>query len=90
MLNRQKTLLLLLRLARRPVSKLELTKWAFILRQETPSGGGNAFYDFLPYKYGPFSFCLYREIDALIRDGYVEEGPHWTSTANWWGRCRKR
>ena len=81
MLNRQKTLLLLLTVARRPVSKLELTKWAFILRQETATRGGTAFYDFLPYKYGPFSFCLYREMDALIRDGYVEDGSHWAPTA---------
>ena len=81
MLNRQKTLLLLLEFARRPVSKLELTKWAFILREEMPSRGGNAFYDFLPYKYGPFSFCLYREMDALIRNGYVKDGEAWCSTA---------
>jgi len=81
MLNRQKTLLLLLKSARRPVSKLELTKWAFVLREEMPSGGGSAFYDFLPYKYGPFSFCLYREMDALVRDGYVAEGNLWTTTA---------
>lgn len=81
MLNRQKTLLLLLASARRPVSKMELTKWAFILREEMPSQGGSAFYDFLPYKYGPFSFCLYREMDALIRDGYVEDGDSWAATA---------
>lgn len=72
MLNRQKTLLNLLVTASRSVSKIELTKWAFLLREETPSQGGNAFYDFLPYKYGPFSFCLYREMDGLVRDGYVE------------------
>jgi len=81
MLNRQKTLLLLLESAGRPVSKLELTKWAFILREELPSRGGSAFYDFLPYKYGPFSFCLHREMDALIRDGYVKDGGSWASTA---------
>ncbi len=81
MLNRQKTLLFLLTSARRPVTKLELTKWAFILREEMPSHGGSAFYDFLPYKYGPFSFCLYREMDALIRDGYVEDATPWTPTA---------
>ena len=81
MLNRQKMLLLLLKLAQRPVSRMELTKWAFILRQETPSRGGSAFYNFLPYKYGPFSFCLYREMDALIRDGYVDGGTDWVPTA---------
>jgi len=81
MLNRQKTLLYLLQQASRPVSKLELTKWAFVLRQEMPTKGGNAFYDFLPYRYGPFSFCLYREMDALIREGYVQGESTWSVTS---------
>ena len=80
MLNRQKALLLLIMTAERPVSKMELTKWAFVLREEMPSRGGNAFYDFLPYKFGPFSFCLYREMDALVRDGYVEGDASWVPT----------
>jgi uncharacterized protein (DUF488 family) len=52
---------------------MELTKWAFLLAKEMPSGGGSSFYDFVPYHYGPFSFALYRELDGLIRDGYVSE-----------------
>ena len=40
-----------------------------------------AFYDFLPYKYGPFSFCLYWEMNSLVRDGYVKDGKCWASTA---------
>jgi len=82
MLNRQKTLLALLVMASRGVTKLELTKWAFLIRNEMPSGGGSAFYDFLPYKFGPFSFCLYREMDGLVRDGYVEskENSRWFRT----------
>ena len=59
--------------AERPVSRLELTKWAFLLSQEMPSGGGSAFYDFLPYRYGPFSFVLFREVDGLVRNGYLSE-----------------
>ncbi|MBD3675637.1 MAG: DUF488 domain-containing protein [Planctomycetaceae bacterium] len=82
MLNRQKTLLTLLVAASRGVSKLELTKWAFLVREETSSQGGNAFYDFVPYKYGPFSFCLYREMDGLIQNGYVtvEQDLRWSPT----------
>lgn len=80
MLNRQKTLLLLLQAAGRPVSKLELTKWAFLVREETTSKGGSTFYDFLPYKFGPFSFCLYREMDALVRDGYAKGDSNWQVT----------
>ena len=72
MLNRQKTILELLRLADRPVSKLELVKWAFVLSRETPTRGGGSFYEFLPYHFGPYSFSLQREIDALAGEGRVE------------------
>jgi uncharacterized protein (DUF488 family) len=52
-------------------------KWCFLLRNEMSSQGGSAFYHFLPYQYGPFSFCLYREIDQLVCDGVVEaSGEH--------------
>ena len=72
MLNRQKVLVHLLQQAGRPVPKIDLVKWCFLLRNETPSQGGSAFYHFLPYHYGPFSFCLYREIDQLVCGGLVE------------------
>jgi len=55
MLTRQKTLLSLLDVAVRPVQRMELTKWCFLLRQESTSAGGSAFYDFVPYRFGPFS-----------------------------------
>ncbi len=51
---------------------LELTKWAFLLRREAPSGGGSSFYGFVPYKFGPFSFCLFQEMEAMIEKGLVE------------------
>ena len=77
MLNRQRVLVHLLKQAGRPVSKIDLMKWCFLLRNEMPSQGGSAFYHFLPYQYGPFSFCLYREIDQLVCDGIVEaSGEH--------------
>lgn len=64
--------------AGRPVTHLEMTKWAFLLAHETRSHGGTAFYQFLPYQRGPFSFCLYREIGGLERDGYlVDEDKAW-------------
>jgi len=72
-LIRQKCLLYMIERAGRPVSHLELTKWAFILACEMPTGGGSSFYDFVPYHYGPFSFTLFREVDGLIRDGYLQE-----------------
>ena len=80
MLTRQKCILYMLRLAARPVSRKELIKWCFLLRHETPTGGGDAFYRFLPYKYGPFSFGMYRDIDKLAKADCVEEpdDSHWS------------
>ena len=53
MLNRQKALLAMIQQAGRPVQRMELTQWAFLLRNETESHGGPAFYDFVPYHCGP-------------------------------------
>jgi uncharacterized phage-associated protein len=82
MLNRQKIILLMLQEAGGFVSRLQLMKWSFLLAQETPSRGGKAFYQFLPYHFGPFSFSLYQEVDNLIRDGLVEDvdGGGWEIT----------
>lgn len=71
MLIRQKVVLTLLSQAKKPLSPIVFVKLAFLLRQETDVGEGCAFYDFVPYKYGPFSFALYRELSKLRRDGYV-------------------
>ncbi len=78
MLNRQNSVLYMIEQAGRPVTRLEITKWAFLLAHETPSRGGPSFYQFLPYHLGPFSFCLYREIGGLVSDGYlVDSGNTW-------------
>ncbi|MCA9049777.1 MAG: hypothetical protein KDA89_13670 [Planctomycetaceae bacterium] len=71
MLKRRKVLLHILRDANRPVSHIELVKAAFLLREESVLANEPSFYDFVPYKFGPFSFALYRELSALVRDGYV-------------------
>ena len=73
MLNRQKAIIELLNRAGRPVTHLQLTKLCFLLRHEFDSGGGSAFYDFVPYKFGPFSFALFQEVGKLINQGYIEE-----------------
>lgn len=73
MLYRQRTILSLIREAGGEASHLTVTKWAFLLCQEYPSRGGSSFYQFVPYKYGPFSFCLFQEASALVRDGLLEE-----------------
>ena len=73
MLTRQKVALAVMEVAGRPVSSIELVKWMFLLRQETSLGRDSAFYEFVPYRFGPFSFALYRELAALQRDGFVTE-----------------
>ena len=78
MITRQKILLLMLRHAERPVQRLELMKWCFLLRHESETGGGSSFYDFVPYKYGPFSFALYQEIEKLESMSFiVSNGESW-------------
>jgi len=72
MLVRQKLILAILQQAGRPVSKLELVKWAFVLSRETPTRGGSSFYEFLPYHFGPYSFSLQRELDSLVEAKLVE------------------
>ena len=50
------------------VSRLQLVKWAFLLEKEVKM---KAFYQFVPYLYGPFSFTLYHELETLRRNGYI-------------------
>ena len=77
MLTRQKVLLLMLKFAAKPVDRITLMKWSFLLRHECESEGGSTFYDFVPYKYGPFSFALFQEMRKLEEQSYVcLEGPH--------------
>lgn len=76
MLVRQRILIDFLHQAARPVSKLELVKWMFLLRQETCEDIKTSFYDFVPYHYGPYSFCLAREIDGLVDLGWIHAEDH--------------
>ena len=74
MLRRQKLLIGVLLHAEKIPSHIELMKWAFLLRHETCLSSEASFYDFVPYKYGPFSFTLYREMEYLSHQGYLEQG----------------
>lgn len=77
-LYRQRVLVEFLRRADRPVGKIELMKWAFLLKMDSPSGGGSAFYEFVPYKFGPYSFGLNREAEEMIKSEIF------TATENEW------
>ncbi|MDI7268831.1 MAG: DUF488 family protein [Myxococcota bacterium] len=82
MFSRQRTLLSIVEAAGGRTSHLHLTKCAFAVRQETGTRGGDSFYDFLPYKYGPFSFTLYQDAAKLCREGLLAEanGDTWILT----------
>ncbi|MBI5569039.1 MAG: DUF488 domain-containing protein [Desulfomonile tiedjei] len=71
MLNRQRIILYMLEKAGGSASRIQLMQWTFLLRQETPSRGGSAFYDFLPYKYGPHSFQLDQDMGNQVKSGLV-------------------
>ena len=72
MRTRQKiALALLLQLPNYP-TRTKLIEWLFLLRQETHLKHDPTFYDFLPYRYGPFSFVAYRDFNALARDGFLD------------------
>jgi uncharacterized protein YwgA len=71
MLRRQRTILRLLGTADDAVSATQLQKYLFLLREETFLGRDATFYEFLPYKFGPYSFAAQREIEALTTYGYI-------------------
>lgn len=77
MLNRQKIVLSVVNSFAssfgRPIDRTRLVKFVFLSRQETALRDERTFYDFVPYRFGPFSFALYRETETLVRDGYLEE-----------------
>lgn len=54
------------------ISRLKLVKLCFLLNREWRDAPSAGIYEFLPYKYGPFSFTLYQELDALCRNGELE------------------
>ena len=45
----------------------------FLLRHEGGLSSVAGFYDFVPYRFGPYSFALNNDLAALKRNGYVEE-----------------
>jgi uncharacterized protein (DUF488 family) len=73
MLRRQRASLTLLHEAGQAVTATQFFKLMFLLSEETFLGGDRTFYEFLPYKYGPYSFSLNRELDALVSQGYLIE-----------------
>jgi uncharacterized protein (DUF488 family) len=71
MLTRQKVLLSIIQDARMPLTRILLFKYAFLLSKEWNLPPANAFYDFVPFKYGPYSFAMARELQILEHYGYI-------------------
>ncbi len=61
----EKGILLLLENNNCKISKLRLVKLLFLISRRV------TLYDFMPYKYGPFSFQLYHDLSRLEREGFV-------------------
>jgi len=74
MLVRQRIILNVLKQAEGDISRLKLTKLAFLFARTSGAPEAKTFYQFLPYKYGPFSFVLYHELGELARSGHVDLG----------------
>ncbi len=72
MKNRQKILLTLIHQLRGGIKRTRLMKLAFLLQQEGLLDPGKPFYDFLPYKFGPYSFTLDRELHELVQLGFID------------------
>jgi len=51
------------------MTKIKLVKLLFLFSME----GSDSTYFFLPHKYGPFSFQLYRNVSALSHAGWIDE-----------------
>ena len=72
MLMRQKVLINLIQQSGGRIRRLELVKLAFAYSQKAKNQSDSACYEFLPYRFGPFSFTLYHELDVLIRNEIIE------------------
>jgi uncharacterized protein (DUF488 family) len=68
-------MLSLLGRVKRPLLRTSFVKLAFLLRRETEISEKVSFYEFVPYKYGPFSFVLYHELRRLVDRGHVVDDP---------------
>lgn len=71
MLTRQKIVIRLLGDGGGTQTKLELTKLCFLLAKEGRSEHLKTFYEFVPYKFGPYSFTLAHELGNLAKDGLL-------------------
>ncbi|MBK8989247.1 MAG: DUF488 domain-containing protein [Chloroflexi bacterium] len=70
MFYRQKLLVALIEISGGSLPNTDLQKLLFLFCQET----GQNYYDFFPYKYGPFSFTSYDDKQKLTNKGVLKKG----------------
>lgn len=69
---RQRVMYALLdRLPSKKATRIQLVKLLFLMREEERIDRHGAFYDFVPYKFGPFSFVAYRDISGMANSGLI-------------------
>lgn len=72
MFYRRKIILALLELSDGQLEKLRLQKLLFLLSQEQE----NAAYDFIPYRFGCYSYSAAADIKAMVKRGFLSESEH--------------
>ena len=73
MLRRKQRLLLKVIEFHGRISRMRLVKLMFLLSKDESISRHHPVYDFVPYKYGPFSFEMYNDLNSLRRQGLVLE-----------------
>lgn len=81
MLHRYRVVLSLISNSSQPINRIVLTKYLFLIAKEGGLGERTSFYEFLPYKYGAYSFSMARDLLTLERYGYItgDEKSVWVS-----------
>ena len=74
MLHRHEQLLTALYAAGRGISRIELMELHFLARQEALEAPCRL-YDFLPHKYGPYSFLVEHDLASLGENGMITAAP---------------
>jgi hypothetical protein len=71
MLHRKKVLLKIIAELGVAATRTRVMKLAFLLRADTGVSERLRFYDFIPHKFGPYSFLLDRELSQLADNSYL-------------------
>lgn len=71
MFNRQRGLIRLISNESGCITKLRLVKLSFLLQATAQELPRSSLYEFVPYRYGPYSFTMNYELRAVERDGWI-------------------